>query len=95
MLDKAAADKLSLFSYIKYIPVLIAERKEVVDGAKTVSYTHLIFFNFRPDRARELTRTFIQKDFEGFARKKGYFPVHFVSFTQYDATFSNLEVRCV
>nr|WP_122012862.1 2,3-bisphosphoglycerate-independent phosphoglycerate mutase [Maliibacterium massiliense] len=71
-------------------PVVIA--KEGAPVAMVEEGDGIIFFNFRPDRARELTRTFIQKDFEGFARKKGYFPVHFVSFTQYDATFSNLEV---
>ncbi|AGY58318.1 2,3-bisphosphoglycerate-independent phosphoglycerate mutase [Gloeobacter kilaueensis] len=45
----------------------------------------LIFFNFRPDRARQLTRAFLQPDFEGFVRP--YLdPLGFVSFTQYDAT---------
>ena len=52
----------------------------------------VIFFNFRPDRARQLTRTFIQPDFTGFPRGKGYFHVNFVSMTQYDETFTGLEV---
>ena len=52
----------------------------------------IIFFNFRPDRAREITRCFIQKDFQGFARTKGYFPVYYVCFTQYDKTFENVQV---
>ncbi len=52
----------------------------------------VIFFNFRPDRARQLTRTFIQPDFDGFVREKGYFPVRFVSMTQYDETFTGLKV---
>ena len=52
----------------------------------------VIFFNFRPDRARQLTRTFIQPDFNGFPRGKGYFHVNFVSMTQYDETFTGLEV---
>ncbi len=52
----------------------------------------VIFFNFRPDRARQLTRAFIQPDFTGFPRANGYFPVRFVSMTQYDATFTGLEV---
>ncbi len=52
----------------------------------------VIFFNFRPDRARQLTRTFIQPDFTGFVRKNGYFHVNFVSMTQYDETFTGLEV---
>ncbi|MGI6538524.1 MAG: 2,3-bisphosphoglycerate-independent phosphoglycerate mutase [Caldicoprobacterales bacterium] len=52
----------------------------------------IIFFNFRPDRARELTRSFIEPDFSEFKRRKGYFPVKFVSLTQYDETFKNLSV---
>ncbi len=51
----------------------------------------VIFFNFRPDRARELTRTFIDKGFSGFERR--YFPVEYVSLTQYDATFKSLSER--
>jgi 2,3-bisphosphoglycerate-independent phosphoglycerate mutase len=47
----------------------------------------VIFFNFRPDRAREITRSFILEDFDGFERKKGWFPVYYVSMTQYDKTF--------
>ncbi len=52
----------------------------------------VICFNFRPDRAREITRTFIQPDFNGFERKAGYFGVYYVSMTQYDATFENIHV---
>ncbi|NLI61024.1 MAG: 2,3-bisphosphoglycerate-independent phosphoglycerate mutase [Clostridiales bacterium] len=52
----------------------------------------IIFFNFRPDRARELTRSFIDQDFDGFSRGKGYFPVTFVTMTQYDATFENVHI---
>ena len=51
-----------------------------------------IFFNFRPDRAREITRTFVDPDFKGFERKNGFFPVNFVCMTQYDATMPNVEV---
>lgn len=47
----------------------------------------IIFFNFRPDRARELTRAFLFADFDGFERKKGFFPLTYVSMTQYDKTF--------
>lgn len=46
----------------------------------------VIFFNFRPDRARELTRVFIDENFDGFARCGGRIPVHFASMTQYDET---------
>jgi len=52
----------------------------------------VIFFNFRPDRARQLTRAFADPDFKGFERKKGYFPVHFVCMAQYDASMPNVSV---
>ena len=51
----------------------------------------VIFFNFRPDRAREITRTFVDPDFDGFERKKGFFPLHYVCMTQYDATMPNVD----
>ena len=47
----------------------------------------VIFYNFRPDRARQLTYAFVKSDFDGFARE--YLePLHFVTFTQYDPTLS-------
>ena len=52
----------------------------------------VIFFNFRPDRAREITRAFVDPDFDGFTRKHGFFPLTYVCMTQYDATIPNVEV---
>lgn len=52
----------------------------------------VIFFNFRPDRAREITRTFVDPEFSGFERKNGMFPLTYVCFTQYDATMPNVLV---
>ncbi|MBQ9108440.1 MAG: 2,3-bisphosphoglycerate-independent phosphoglycerate mutase [Oscillospiraceae bacterium] len=52
----------------------------------------VIFFNFRPDRAREITRTLVDPDFAGFERKNGFFPLTFVCMTQYDATMPNVQV---
>ena len=52
----------------------------------------IIFFNFRPDRARQITRAFIYEDFDKFERGRGYISVRYVSMTQYDATFINLKV---
>ena len=50
----------------------------------------VVFFNFRPDRAREITRTLVDPDFSGFARN--YFPLYYVCMTQYDATMPNVQV---
>ena len=47
----------------------------------------IFFFNFRPDRARQLTRAFIEPGFNEFPRRNGYFPIHYTSLTQYDETF--------
>lgn len=52
----------------------------------------VIFYNFRPDRAREITRCFVDPDFSGFERKKGFFPLTYVCMTQYDATMPNVQV---
>ena len=52
----------------------------------------VVFFNFRPDRARQITRAFVDPEFNGFERKKGFFPLKYVCMTQYDATMPNVEV---
>lgn len=51
----------------------------------------VIFFNFRPDRARELTRVFCADDFDGFDRGKRP-DVTYVCFTEYDVTIPNTLV---
>ena len=51
----------------------------------------VIFFNFRPDRAREITRAFCCDDFDGFAREKRI-QTTYVCFTDYDETIPNKEV---
>lgn len=52
----------------------------------------VIFYNFRPDRAREITRALTDPSFGSLVRKKGYFPLHFVCTTEYDASLSNVTV---
>jgi len=65
----------------------------VLDKAGTVNPgDSMIFFNFRPDRARQLTRCFVDPDFNGFERRNGYFPVQFVCMAQYDAEMPNVSV---
>ena len=68
------------------IPVVCAHGAQIAEGDA------VIFMNFRPDRAREITRTLVDPDFDGFPRKKGYFPLHFVCTTSYDASMPNVEV---
>jgi len=62
----------------------------VTDGANIKSGDSVIFFNFRPDRAREMTRALTQKDFEGFAHEE--LDLQYVCMTQYDKTFEGVEV---
>lgn len=65
----------------------------VLDGGEPIKNgDSIIFFNFRPDRARELTRTFTDDSFDGFERKGGRVNTHFVCLTQYDVTMPNVSV---
>ena len=65
----------------------------VCEGAEPVaSGDSVIFYNFRPDRAREITRTLVDPDFSGFERRNGFFPLSYVCMTQYDATMPNVDV---
>ena len=50
----------------------------------------VVFYNFRPDRAREITRAFCDDDFKGFDRKR--LDLKFVCFSEYDPTIPNKEV---
>ena len=64
-----------------------------VEGAKRIeSRDSVIFYNFRPDRAREITRALCDEEFDGFYRSGGAVKPHFVCFTQYDATMPNVQV---
>ena len=68
------------------IPVVCAENATIAAGDAC------IFMNFRPDRARQITRTLVDPDFDGFQRRNGFFPLHFVCTTSYDATMPNVAV---
>ena len=52
----------------------------------------VIFMNFRPDRARQMTRIFCDDDFKGFERRGGRKQVNYVCMAEYDATMPNCEV---
>ena len=72
------------------IPTVVVEDGKPI--ATIEENDSVIFFNFRPDRAREITRVFTDVNFEGFPRAKGYFKVFFVCMTQYDKTIENAVV---
>ena len=71
------------------VPCVIQEDGKPV--ATVEAGDSMIFFNFRPDRAREITRAFIDANFSDFERLGGYKPVTFVGMTRYDDTFTNIE----
>ena len=66
----------------------------VMDGDKPAATIgngdSVIFFNFRPDRAREITRALTQKDFDGFDHEE--LDLHYVCMTQYDKTFQGVNI---
>ena len=61
------------------------------DGIKVENEDSFVFFNFRPDRARQLTRAFVDDDFDSFARKK-FKDISFVTMTEYDKTIKNVQI---
>ncbi len=72
------------------IPTVITENNEPLTTIK--ENDSIIFFNFRPDRARQITRAFVDEDFIGFSRGKGYFSNYYVCMTPYDETFKNVHI---
>ncbi|MCR5848168.1 MAG: 2,3-bisphosphoglycerate-independent phosphoglycerate mutase [Lachnospiraceae bacterium] len=70
------------------IPTVVCENGEPVATVKDGD--SIIFFNFRPDRAREITRAFCDDDFKGFDRKR--LDIKYVCFTEYDPTIPNKSV---
>ncbi|HHY43090.1 MAG TPA: 2,3-bisphosphoglycerate-independent phosphoglycerate mutase [Thermoanaerobacterales bacterium] len=70
--------------------VILDENSQPV--ATVESGDSIIFFNFRPDRARQLTYAFCNEDFDGFPRKRGFFPVNYVCLTEYDVTIKNAKI---
>ena len=68
------------------VPTVCDENGKIAVGDSVV------FFNFRPDRARQITRTFVDPDFDGFERRQGFFPLHYVCMAPYDATMPNVSV---
>ncbi|BCJ95681.1 2,3-bisphosphoglycerate-independent phosphoglycerate mutase [Anaerocolumna cellulosilytica] len=68
------------------VPTVIIENGKPVATVK--ENDSVIFFNFRPDRAREITRAFCDEKFEGFARENRI-PLTYVCFSEYDVTIPN------
>lgn len=92
--DPVAALKASYSEGItdEFISPIVCTKADGTPTARISEGDSIIFFNFRPDRAREITRAFIKADFDGFNRKQGFLAPTYVGFTQYDATFTEMSV---
>ena len=71
----------------EFIVPTVVDKDGMIKGGDSV-----VFFNFRPDRARQITRAFVDEKFDGFERRNGFFPVKFVCSTQYDEAQPNVTV---
>lgn len=69
------------------VPTVICENGKPVATIK--DNDSIVFFNFRPDRAREITRTLVYDDFDGFERKYAPKNLYYVTMTQYDESFGD------
>ncbi|MBR4435550.1 MAG: 2,3-bisphosphoglycerate-independent phosphoglycerate mutase [Clostridia bacterium] len=80
-------------SYARWITDEFIEPSVITSGGKPVATVEkndsILFYNFRPDRARQITRAFIDREFDFFERRNGFFPVHFVCMSQYSADFNS------
>ena len=87
---KNALDAIQHFynqkKYDEEIPPCVITGDDGTPRATLKDNDAIIFFNFRPDRARELTSSFVRKNFSGFKRDKRPVNVKFVAFTEYDST---------
>ena len=71
------------------VPAVVMENG--VPTATIKDKDSIIFYNFRPDRAREITRAFCADEFDGFDRGKRL-DVTYICFTEYDVTIPNKEI---
>ena len=62
----------------EFVEPVVCDREGTISDGDSV-----IFFNYRPDRAREITRVFVDPEFDGFQRE--FFPLTYVCTTEYDA----------
>ena len=87
--EKAIEDSYQKEVFDEFVePTVICNNGEPI--AKIEENDSVIFFNFRPDRAREITRAIVDKDFNEFETKK--MNVYFVCFTSYDETMPNVHI---
>lgn len=93
----ATADECVVNSYAAgvtdefVIPTVITDENGLPVG-KLEENDSIVFFNFRPDRARQITRAIVDNDFDGFKREKVLGKFFFLCFTRYDETLPNVHI---
>ncbi|MCL2227442.1 MAG: 2,3-bisphosphoglycerate-independent phosphoglycerate mutase [Oscillospiraceae bacterium] len=73
--------------YDEFVEPIVCDKDGMIKQGDSI-----IFFNFRPDRAREITSAFVEPEFNEFERKNGYFPINFICMTQYDEKLLNVPI---
>lgn len=86
MADSYAEDVTDEF----VVPTVIEKDGQPV--ATIAANDSVIFYNFRPDRARQITRAFCDQEFDHFIRVNGLMPLTFVCFKDYDETIENKQI---
>jgi len=71
----------------EFVEPVVCNREGMIKEGDSV-----IFFNFRPDRAREITYALTCEEFDGFERKSGLFPLHYVCTSRYDEKLKKLPI---
>jgi len=84
---RAMQDSYDNEIYDEFVKPVICDANGMIKQGDSI-----IFFNFRPDRAREITRVFTEPEFDGFERRNGYFPLTYVCMTQYDEKIKNVSI---
>jgi len=73
--------------YDEFVKPVICDKDGMIKPGDSI-----IFFNFRPDRAREITRAFVDPGFDGFERRNGCFPLTYICMTQYDEKITGVKL---
>ncbi len=84
---KAVEDSYASGVTDEFMLPTVCDRDGMIEKGDSV-----IFLNFRPDRAREITRALVDREFDGFARPAAPLELHYVCTTQYDATITGVDI---
>ena len=87
---KAIEDSYQKEAFDEFVEPTVIVNSNDEPIAKIEENDSVIFFNFRPDRAREITRALVDPEFDGFETKK--MNLYYVCFTSYDETMPNVQV---